>query len=218
MQESKFAAIVLAAGMSQRMGQRKMLLPFGDRPMLARIVETLRATKKISPIIVVTGHDAQEIAPVVDVYEDVRIAHNPAYATGGMLSSVQTGVRSLPQGSRAFFLALGDQPGVAVATLLALGSAWEETEGRMILPTYQGRRGHPVLFSARDAPEILALPSDATLKTFVSRVAGEIVEVRVSDPAVLADVDTPEDYERALHYWRAQDTSHRADTPDSGTP
>jgi molybdenum cofactor cytidylyltransferase len=197
------AAVVLAAGMSRRMGQLKMLLPFGEKPMLARVIETLLAAQNISPILVVTGYAEQEIVPVVDVYSPV-IVHNADYEAGGMLSSAQTGVRALPADCPAFFLVLGDQPMVQTKTLRALYSAWHGTNFAVVVPVYGGRRGHPVLFSARCAPGILALPADATLKTVVTRYAAETYELPVPDPAILADVDTPEDYANALRLWQAE--------------
>ncbi len=197
------AAVVLAAGMSQRMGRLKPLLPFGDRPMLARVVESISAAEDISPILVVTGHAAQEIAAAVGEY-NLRTVPNADYATGGMLSSVQTGARALPPDCAAFFLVLGDQPMIRPATFRALRAAWAVSDAPIVAPTYEGKRGHPVLFAARCLPEILALPADATLQTVVARHAAQRVEVPVPDPAILADVDTPEDYANALRLWQSQ--------------
>lgn len=196
------AAIVLAAGMSTRMGRLKMLLPFGEKPMLARILETLLGARNISPVIVVTGYAEEEIGALLDIYTVIR-AHNADYAAGGMLSSVQTGVRALPRDGAGFFLVLGDQPGVRVETLSTLVETWRAHDAPIALPTREGRRGHPVLFASRCAAEILALTPGETLKTVVAHHNADILEVPVSDPAVLADVDTPEDYERALCLWRA---------------
>jgi molybdenum cofactor cytidylyltransferase len=194
------AAIILAAGMSQRMGRLKPLLPFGDRPMLARVVETFRAVPEIFPIIVVTGYAEKEIRAVLEEYSIIT-AHNPDYESGGMLSSVQTGVRALPAECVAFFLALGDQPMVSHQTLRDLLSARQNISSSLTLPVFEGKRGHPVLFAAHCATEILALPADATLKNVVLRHAADTCETPVDDPAILADVDTPEDYEHTLRLW-----------------
>jgi molybdenum cofactor cytidylyltransferase len=196
------AAVVLAAGMSRRMGRPKLLLPFGEKPLLARVVENLLSVSDISPIVVVTGHNAQEIREAVREYT-VNTAHNPDYAAGGMLSSVQTGVRALPADGGAFLLALGDQPMVRPDTLRALLSVWRDTGAPIVRPVYDGKHGHPILFSARCGPEILALPAEATLKDAVVRHAADIRDVVVMDPAILADIDTPEDYARALQMWNA---------------
>lgn len=192
------AAIILAAGMSQRMGQPKLLLPFGDRPMLARIIETLTACADISQILVVTGHYKQEISALLRDYSHVQAVHNPEYATGGMLSSVKIGVEALTPDTSAFFLALGDQPAVQPATLSHLSDTWRTTHAPIVLPTLEGKRGHPVLFAAALAPEIRALPEDATLKVLITRYSEELYETPVSDPAIGWDIDTPEEYERAL--------------------
>lgn len=203
----RIAAVVPAAGMSRRMGRLKPLLPFGDKPMLARVSENLAAAGA-APVIVVTGHAAPDIVAALRASGsrdanggDLLCAHNADYAAGGMLSSVQTGVRALPEDAEAFLLALGDQPMVRPATLRALLRARRETGAPIVRPVHGGRRGHPVLFDARCAPDILALPAGATLKTYVTQRRAEAVEVAVDDAAVLADVDTPEDYQRALREW-----------------
>lgn len=193
-------AIVLAAGFSRRMGRLKPLLPFGDKPMLARVVENLLTCDGIASVIVVTGHESAQIQEALGECGEVRFAHNNAYADG-MLSSVQCGVRALPPGCAAFFLVLGDQPVVHPATLDNLLKVWRETDPPLVLPVWNGRRGHPVLFSRRCIPEILALNDGATLKHVVQLHSADLVEAQVEDEAVLHDVDTPEDYERALRAW-----------------
>ena len=198
------AAIVLAAGMSQRMGRLKPLLPFDGKPMLARVVDNLIAASPstpIAPIIVVIGHNAPEIRNALCGYP-VEFAHNPDYEIGGMFSSVQTGVRVLPQEAGAFLLMLGDQPTVQPATLHALLATWHETKAPVVRPAYRSKRGHPVLISTDCAGEILSLPATATLRAVVAQHAADAVEVEVEDAAILEDVDTPEDYERALQTWR----------------
>ncbi len=196
-------ALVLAAGMSQRMGRLKMLLPFDGRPMLARTIESLLASRAIAGITVVTGHAEQEIRTAIGEYESVAWVRNADYAAGGMLSSVKAGVSALPEPCHAFFLALGDQPMVRPRTLDALAAAWNSETAPIVIPACGGKRGHPVLIAKRFAGEILALKEDETLKTFMRRRKDEIADVPVADPATRQDVDTPEDYEAALQRWRA---------------
>jgi CTP:molybdopterin cytidylyltransferase MocA len=145
---SNVAAVVLAAGMSQRMGRLKPLLPFGDKPMIARVVQTLQSA--------------------------------------------------------------GDQPAVRSSTLIALRRTWQQRRAPVVLPIHNERRGHPVLFDRSCAGEILALPHDATLKTVVQAHAAQILEVAVVDEGVLHDVDTPEEYERALQTWRRENEEPQA--------
>ena len=199
----RVAAVVLAAGMSQRMGRLKSLLPFGDRPMLARVLENLLAAGNISPIIVVTGYAAEEIGSVAAEYNMVQ-THNPHYEAGGMLSSIQQGVQALPTDCEAFFLVLGDQPGVRPDTLRTLLAAWQERKPPVLLPTHAGKRGHPILLASSLVAEIRALPSETTLKTLITRHADLALILEVADPAILWDVDTPEDYERALQNFENQ--------------
>jgi molybdenum cofactor cytidylyltransferase len=196
------AAIILAAGMSRRMGRLKMLLPFGDRPMLARVIESVLAAGESLHITVVTGHEEQEIRAVAVEYTGVVCAHNMFYAVGGMLSSVQTGIRALPGTCTAFLLVLGDQPMVRPETLNALLAAWHPESAPIVVPAYNGKRGHPVLISMRFAAEILALDEKDTLKTLLLRHADRLREFAIDDPATAADIDTPEDYEAALQRWR----------------
>ena len=203
---TNIAAIVLAAGMSQRMGRLKALLPFGDKPMLARILENLENTGGIAPILLVLGYAAPQIAPVAAPFS-VRLLHNPDYEAGGMLSSIQTGVQALPPDTEAFFLVLGDQPGVRPQTLRSLRTAWQQSPGLITLPTHEDRRGHPLLLSALLIPEILALPPNSTLKTLITRHSDHIRRVPVPDPAILFDVDTPEDYLRALREFETLSNS-----------
>lgn len=196
------AALVLAAGLSRRMGRNKMLLPFGGRPMIARVIEGLRAAEKLSSITVVTGHESQEILAAAGEYTDVAFVHNADYIEGGMLSSVQAGVRALPKACDAFFLVLGDQPMVLPETLNALRKAILSGDASIAVPTYSGKRGHPALIARRFANEILMLGANDTLKTLMLRHAEETYHVAVDDPATVHDIDTPEDYEAALLRWR----------------
>jgi molybdenum cofactor cytidylyltransferase len=195
--------------MSQRMGRLKPLLPFGDKPMIARVVQTLQSAGDIHPIVVVTGNAAAQIEAALAEYS-LHFTHNEHFAAGGMLSSVKTGVAALPPHIDAFFLVLGDQPAVRSSTLIALRRTWQQRRAPVVLPIHNERRGHPVLFDRSCAGEILALPHDATLKTVVQAHAAQILEVAVVDEGVLHDVDTPEEYERALQTWRRENEEPQA--------
>ena len=198
--DSRIAAVVLAAGLSARMGRPKSLLPLGGKPLLGHVIEAIVSagkTERIEPIVVVIGHAAQEVGKILQSFP-VHPVHNPAYATGGMLSSVQTGVAAVMGKADAFFVVLGDQPMVRPATLAAMAAAWREQRPRVLLPTFDGKHGHPILLSVEGADEILSLPPDATLKSYTSRQSERTSEVAIDDPAVLADIDTPADYQAAV--------------------
>ena len=172
-----------------------MLLPWGggDGTIIADVVGRVRAVA--DPVVVVTGHEADATTEALADH-DVRFVHNSHYADGEMISSVKAGVAALRAVDLdAFLLVLGDHPGVCISTFERLIDARRCNAGAMIIsPTWNNRRGHPVLISAGGAQEILNLPPDATLKTFVTRHAGSSIQVPVSDPAVVDDIDTPQQY------------------------
>jgi molybdenum cofactor cytidylyltransferase len=193
---SNVAAIVLAAGMSRRMGSPKALLPIDGKPMLACVLDMLDAAK-VSPIVVVTGAAAEQLRPVLEG-RDVQVAHNPDYEQGEMLSSIKTGLLALPRNIDATLIVLCDQPGVKSSTITILAAAWSQRRPRVLAPTYQGKRGHPIVLSMTGVDEIISLPPAATLKSYTSAYASEMVELSVDDAAVVRDIDTPADYAAEL--------------------
>lgn len=193
----RFAAVVPAAGASRRMGRPKMLLPVGGEPLIAHVVRTCAEIEFISSIVVVTGYLPHQIAAVLNAF-DIRLIHNPHYDAGGMISSVKVGVAAIAGKADAIFIALGDQPGILPETFAALRDAWARSAALLVRPTLQARHGHPILVSARGAREILQLPRNSTLKDFVNRFPSDSIDVPVDDPAILLDVDTPADYQRAI--------------------
>jgi molybdenum cofactor cytidylyltransferase len=203
------AGVVLAAGLSRRMGAHKPLLPFGGEPMVARVVDAVR-TAGAACVAVVTGHRADAVA-VALAGRDVLLVHNPHYRDGEMLSSVQAGVRAVAQSCGAALLALGDQPAIGPATIASLIAAWRGTSAAIVSPVYDGRGGHPVLISSRLFDELLRLDSSESLKTLMRRHVEDTLKLEVDDPGVLTDVDTPADYERALHVWRQRQPNGQQD-------
>jgi len=195
------SAVVLAAGLSKRMGAFKPLLPLGGKALLVHVIETLKAVDEIQTIVVVTGHEERRLMTTLQA-TPVSFVHNSCYASGEMLSSVQAGLRALPADVEAVVLALGDQPAVQPETVRRLVRTWLEQRPPLVLPVFHGRRGHPLLLSMSLRAEILALPENATLKTVVHHHLSEAVQTAVDDAAVTADVDTPEDYQRAQREGR----------------
>src|SRR5438128_1612854 len=144
---SRIAAVVLAAGLSARMGRPKSLLPLGGKPLLAHVIEAIVSAGGIEPMVVVTGHAADDVEKILQSFS-VHPVHNPAYASGGMLSSIQVGVAAVMGKADAFFVVLGDQPMVRPATLAAMTDAWRQNRPRVLLPTHDGKHGHPILLAA----------------------------------------------------------------------
>jgi molybdenum cofactor cytidylyltransferase len=206
--EPRVAAVVLAAGMSRRMlGPAKCLLPFGGRPMIRHIVERLVDVSELHTRLVVTGHYRSGVSAALFHDEpplDVQLVHNRDYEAGEMLSSVQTGLRAMRDSCDAAIIFLGDQPTFAAGTVRSLIAAWSDTNPRprVVLPSYGGKRGHPILLDATGIDEILALPAGATLKDYTSRYVRQTIDVPVNDATILDDIDTPQDYDRAVRWWR----------------
>ena len=187
-------AIILAAGQSKRMGQPKMLLPWGGTTVLGQVIETLQRAK-IEDIIVVTGGERERIEQISTQYA-TRNTHNENHVNGEMLSSLQTGLRVLranPSASAAL-ICLGDQPQVEEGSVRAVTSRFAETESRLVVPSHRMRRGHPWLVARPLWEEILAMNPAESPREFLNRHASEIEYVEVDTPSVLADLDTLEEY------------------------
>jgi len=190
------AAIVLAAGLSKRMGRPKMVLPWGQTTVIGQVVDSLLSAG-VSPIRVVTGGAREEIEQALQG-RPVELLFNPDYANGEMQVSLQLGLNSLPREIEAALVVLGDQPRMRVDTVHQVLAAAADHPGKLVVPSYQMRRGHPWLVPARFWDEILALRLPQTLRDFMRRNAEEIAYVNVDTDSILQDLDTPEDYERAI--------------------
>jgi molybdenum cofactor cytidylyltransferase len=177
------------------MGSPKPLLSLGDRPMLLHVLDALDSVEAISRIIIISGPAHAALQPIVPA--SVELIHNSDYAAGGMISSVQRGLAVLDPSCGAAIIALGDQPLVRHATIVALIDAWRASRPRIVLPRHQQRRGHPVLIDAAGFDEIRSLSTHQTLQTYTSRHARATMQIDVDDPAILFDVDTPDDYQQA---------------------
>lgn len=186
------SAIVLAAGVSQRMGRPKLLLPLGDGLVLERVVRTVTAAD-VDEVIVVVGHWRVEMEQVLAGLP-VHVAFNPDYAWGEMLSSVQVGLKAASPLATAALIALGDQPRVSVATMNRIATALRGGDDRICLPTFGGRRGHPIGLPRRFWPEVLALGRGSSLRDVIHRHQDAVVELSVPDDAILSDMDTPQEY------------------------
>ena len=200
-----YAAIVIAAGLSSRMGEFKPLLEIGGKPALLCLIDTIRDAG-IENIIVVTGHEKERIEKALQTKGDVPcvlktcgIIYNTDYESG-MFSSVQTGVRSVKEADAALLFP-ADVPLVSSKTIRGLVAAYEEeSRTRFIVPVYEGRNGHPLLIPREYYDEILAYTGEGGLKGVRSRHDGEMLRYIVDDIGCVLDMDTPEDYERILEY------------------
>lgn len=184
------AAIVLAAGRGTRYtGGTKMLALFAGQPLVRRAAEAALAAG-LSPVLVVTGHDAVNVEAALAGL-DVALVRNPGYADG-MSTSLRAGFAALPSGARAAVILLGDMPGIGADLVRHLAESWAEAgEPPALVPVFAGRRGNPVVLSAALAPAVAALTGDSGAGPLLRGLDG-VVSCPVEDAAVTADADTPE--------------------------
>jgi molybdenum cofactor cytidylyltransferase len=195
----RIAAVVLAGGLSRRMGQpeqSKVLLPWDGRPIIRVIADRLKRMR-LDDIVVVTGHVATKVRLAL-ADEPVRIVHNADYREGDMLSSLQTGLRALGPEMAACLIVLGDQPQLDNRIVGQLVRAYAQGHGKIVAPSHNGRRGHPILVDRCFWSEILDLPQGAAPRDVINAHAEDTAYVKVDTDNVLRDIDTPEDYREAL--------------------
>jgi molybdenum cofactor cytidylyltransferase len=185
------AAIILAAGKSERMGSPKALLRYKGESFLERILRAV-ADSPLHPIVVVAGHHVHEIqaAPAAP-----PVVYNPDYEKG-MCTSVQTGLRSLPAGCSGAAIFLVDHPLIDAPTIHALLA--HAAPGRIVVPVHGSKRGHPVILASDLFAEVLGLGPDQGLNVVVRRDSSRVVEVPVTSSGILCDVDTPADLEKLI--------------------
>jgi molybdenum cofactor cytidylyltransferase len=188
------AAVVLAAGLSRRMGCPKLVLPWGETTVIGRVVDVLLAAS-VSPLVVVTGGAHTQVEQALQG-KPVRLTFNPRYTEDQMTLSLQTGLAQLPDVVRATLVVLGDQPQIEVQVARAVIMEYENSGAGLDIPSYQMRRGHPWLVERKLWPALMALHSPDTLRDFLSAHVDQIRYLAVESASVLQDLDTPEDYER----------------------
>jgi len=184
-------ALILAAGQSKRMGQPKMLLPWGKTTILGQVIDIFKAAG-IEDILVVTGGAREEVEALVG--NSARTVFNPDFAEGEMLSSVQAGLAGLQPETEAVLFGLGDQPQVQERSVRLVVEEHTKSGAALIVPSFQMRRGHPWLVARPHWNEILRMGPPETPRDFLNRHASEIRYVEIIDPGILKDLDTPEDY------------------------
>ena len=186
----RVAAIILAAGKSSRMGRNKLLEPVEGKAMLAHVVDAVLASAA-KPVVVVTGNEADAVRAAL-TSRSVRFVHNPDFAEG-LSSSLRTGLAALPADCDGAFVCLGDMPRVKPTQLEKLIAAFNPVEGRaIIVPTFSGKRGNPVLWAANFFPAMSAVAGDVGAKHLIGENLDQVREVPMDDGAILLDIDTPQ--------------------------
>ncbi len=185
------AAVVLAAGMSRRMGgANKLLAPMDGVPMVARVVDAFLASKA-DPVLVVLGHQAEKVREAL-AGRDVRFVENPAYEEG-LGASLRAGIEAVDETVDGALVALGDMPWIRSDHIDALIAAFDPAgPATIVVPVHDRKRGHPVLWSARHFAEMRKLGGDVGARGLLEKHADAVRAVPIDDAAVHLDVDTPE--------------------------
>ena len=186
-------AVVLAAGLSRRMGQAKLLLSLGDRPVIRLTVERVLASGVIDRVRVVTGGEHAALVGALDGLSVASVV-NPN-AASGQASSVKAGVAALGPSTEAVLIVLGDQPTLSVDVVRALVETFRRGGKPIVAPRYTDGRGNPVLFGREIFPELLAIHGDQGARSVVERDPHRVTLVQFDFP-MPSDIDTPEDYRR----------------------
>jgi molybdenum cofactor cytidylyltransferase len=187
-------AVVLAAGLSSRMGKPKQTLRIGGKSMLEKVLEVFRKSN-VDAAVVVLGAREGEVRKKVG-FKGEKVVYNPRYAEG-MSGSLKLGLAEAGPWAEAVIVALGDQPYLSPATVNKLVKAYRDSEAPVVVPVYKGKRGNPVLFDRRTFAQIMRIRGDEGAKSIIRKNRSTLLEVMVEDEVVITDIDTPDDYREA---------------------
>jgi molybdenum cofactor cytidylyltransferase len=191
--DMSISAIVLAAGESKRMGMTKQLLDVGGKPLLQHILDRIHQTE-VDEVILVLGHEAERIQEKIPT-PGAKVVLNPDYRQG-MITSIRQGLQALDPRSEAFFIVLGDQPGIEPRVYNLLIQEFRNRFPRksIFLPIHKGRRGHPALFSVKYRREAFRIEGDMGFRKVLEMYPQEVFLVELESESIVNDLDTPEDY------------------------
>ncbi|WP_306793083.1 nucleotidyltransferase family protein [Desulfopila inferna] len=193
----KITGIILAAGLSNRMGEVKSLLPFGKSLLLGLVINNVWESI-LSHTIVVLGSDADRIRKMID-FKDATVVFNPDYRRG-QSSSLKAGLQAVDSDTDGVMFLLGDQPFIDPKLINTLIGEWRKQPAAIIIPVYDGKRGNPVVAHRNIFPMIRKISGDSGLRQIFQKLKGDIREVEIADPGILMDIDTVEDYRELLLY------------------
>ena len=187
------SGLILGAGASQRLGPPKQLLPYRGTTMLGWVVNQVQQAKGVDEVVVVLGRAAVQIRDLVD-FGAARVVENPVYGEG-CASSYRAGIDALSSNSDAIMIILGDMPGITPEIIDRVGAAWREGDAPIALCSYQGRKGHPMIFARSLFAQLVDLHGDKAAWKLVDANATTVQEVHFDLPFP-ADINTPEDVQK----------------------
>jgi molybdenum cofactor cytidylyltransferase len=187
------AAVILSGGASTRMGSPKALLPYQGRPFLEHLLDVTHHPKIVARRVVLGAH-AESIAKAVHLSADEIVINEDWEA--GQLSSIRMALRSLPENTQGMLLCLIDHPLVSAALVHDLIERFSATGKPIVLPVYEGRRGHPVIFSSAVYAELLNAPTETGARAVVWAHAADIEEVPTDEEGCILNLNDPDAFER----------------------
>ena len=190
------SAILLAAGEARRMGRPKLLMPLASGTVLEQTIDNLLASK-VEEIIVVLGAKSEDLKQVI-TNRPVQVVVNPDYEQG-MSTSLIAGLSLVDNRAQWIMIALADQPFIDSDTYNKLIETSLSGSNGIIVPTYRGRRGNPVIFSARYKPELYKLKGDIGGRELLQKYSADVLEVAAYSEGIHSDIDTRDDYLRLAH-------------------
>jgi molybdenum cofactor cytidylyltransferase len=194
----KVSAILLGAGESKRMGANKLALPWGKKTVFEHCLDTLLRSD-VSEVVVVLGKKTKDMRCQLEK-TGAKVVLNPFYRKG-MSTSIRKGIRAIDPGSEGILIALGDQPFLKTATINALVRAFTSRKHTIIVPSFQGQKGHPVIFHRKYEKELLRLKGEGGAKSIIERHPGDVRVVRVTSGGVVKDIDTRDDYRKGMRFF-----------------
>ena len=187
------SGLILGAGASQRLGPPKQLLPYRGKTMLGWVVNEAQHAAGLDEVVVVLGRAADQIREQVN-FGEARAVENPVYGEG-CASSYRAGIGALNSDSDAIMIILGDMPGVEAQVIDRLADAWRQGDAPIALCSYQGRKGHPMIFARSMFAQLVDLHGDKAAWKLVDANAALVHEVQFDLPYP-DDINTPADFER----------------------
>lgn len=185
------SVIILAAGKSERTGKLKQLMPWGQSTILEQTIGNF-ISSRVNEVIVVIGYRAEEVGRLIAT-KPIKLVVNRDYEQG-MSTSIIAGLKAVDSRVQAVMPALGDQPLIDSQTINQLIDGFKNHDKGIVIPTYQGRRGHPVIFDLKYKERLLQLKGDIGGRQIIGDHPQDLLEVAVNCEGVCIDIDTIDSY------------------------
>jgi molybdenum cofactor cytidylyltransferase len=202
------SAILLGAGESKRMKMNKLSLPWGRETIFEHCFNVLLRSKAQEIIVILNprneGMKSQFEKRSASTTKKVKVIVNPRYRWG-MSTSIHAGLRAMDARSEGILISLGDQPLLKTRTINVLLGSFKQRKGEIVVPSFRGKKGHPVIFHRKYEKELLKLRGDTGGKPILLRYSQQIKTIPVRSEGVIKDIDTREAYQKALRVRKGRD-------------